>query len=210
MGHARRADRESARERERGAARSRQKTATSGWIGPDRTESGRQAEPVSEFATILRNHFREDASNVAEFPSQPDGLIAFLMPSSISFRMAIRNRRTRPGRAVLEPPNRPEGGPGKRHLPRSPIGCPAGVRRAWEMARSHSPDWLLRAPPGRVSELRHTAPAVAIPSSESRGFFPLTDVCAKRENSVPTCKTGICVPSSNWFAAPGLLRMAGP
>jgi hypothetical protein len=210
MSHAKSADRKSARELRLGAVRSRQNNSARGWMGRGRTGLGREADRVSEFATILHNHFREDASNTPEFHSQPDGLIVFLMPMSISFRIAFRICRTQPGRAVPEPPNRLRCGPGKRPLLRPAAGRPAGTRRVSEMARSQSPDWLFRAPPGRASERRYTGPAVAIPSFKTKGFFPLTDVCAKRENSVPTCQTGICVPSSNWFAAPGLLRMAGP
>jgi hypothetical protein len=210
MSQARSADCKSARERRQGAVRSRQNTAARGWIGRDPTGSGRQADRVTEIAAILRNHFRQDTSKSPESHSQPDGLIVFLMPNSIGFRIAFRIRRPQPRWAVSESPNRQECGPGKPPLLCSAIDRREGARRAPVMARSQSPDWLFRAPPGRVSDLRYTGPTVAIPSFKTKGFFPLTDVCAKRENSVPTCKTGICVPSSNWFAAPGLLRMAGP
>ena len=208
--HTRATDREAGREPQQCSVWPRLEISISGWSGRDLTKSGRQAEPEFEFATRLRNHFCDDASNTLESHRQPDGLIAFLMPKSMSFRVALGAGRTQPGRAVPEPPSRPDCGPGKRSLLRSAVDHAAGARDASERPRSHSPDWLFRVPPGGVSNERRAGPAVAIPSSRIRGFFPLTDVCAKRENSVPTCKTGICVPSSNWFAAPGLLRMAGP
>jgi hypothetical protein len=207
---ARTAGRVCARERHTGALGPRRSTSARGWTGCGRAGSGQQAEPVSEFATILRNHFGDDASNIPKSHCQPDGLIVFLMPNSISFRIGFRICRAQPVRAVPESPDRPDCGPGKRSLQRTTIDYPAGARRASQGARSESPDWLLRASPARGSNLRCRGPAVAIPSSKTKGFFPLTDVCAKRENSVPTCQTGICVPSSNWFAAPGLLWMAGP
>jgi hypothetical protein len=196
--------------RDAGAVRPRRSASVCGWIACGRAGLGRQGERVSEFATMQRNHFGEGASNTAEFHRQPDGLIVFLMPESISLRMGIRTRRTQPVRAVPELPNRLECGPGKRSLRCFAIDCPARARRASRVVRSESPDWLFRASPGRGRDLRYAGSAVAIPSSKTKGFFPLTDVCAKRENSVPTCKRGICVPSSNWFAAPGLLWMAGP
>lgn len=50
--------------------------------------------------------------------------------------------------------------------------------------------------PGSRRIARRYKRTVAIPFSRIKGFFPLTGVYCKRENSVPICKTGICVLSS--------------
>jgi hypothetical protein len=194
--HARTAIRESTRQRQQDAVRSRQNLSTSERIAGERIESGRQMEPSSQIAALVCNHSRQGTSNVPESHSQPDGLIAFLMPNSISFRIAIRIRRTHPGQAVPARQHCPHCRQGERLFLRTPIGRQTRARHASEMARSQSLQWLFRAPPRGVSYRRPTGRAVAIPSSGIRGFFPLTDVCTKRENSVPTCKRGICVPSS--------------
>jgi hypothetical protein len=194
--HPRMAKREFTREPRQGSAGPRQKLSIRGRMRRDPYESGRQAEPSARVATLLRNHFREAASNTSDSHSQPDGLIAFLMPSRVSFRMGIRPPRVPPGRAVPAPSRCPDCRPGKRLFPGLPIEPPARARHASQIDPSQSSDWLFRASPGGVRCRRCTERAVAIPSSGIEGFFRLTDVYAKRENSVPTCKRGICVPSS--------------
>ena len=137
-------------------------------------------------------------------------LIAFLMSHSKIVRLAgqslpYRSPKRRAGRRRLPARAHAPGTKGKPEFRRAKAGV-----RGWFAQPRRLLERRLRAGAGNRKTRRRFRPTVAIPSSKIRGFFPLTDVYGKRENSVPTCKTGICVPTSNWFARPGWSPAAGP
>ncbi len=171
--------------------------SNAGWgiSGASWEAGGRQFEPVSR---------------IPESRIEFLGLIAFLIPKGKIIRLTHRSLPARSRRPTPEGRNAVPNA----HAIRAARGrvspltgrlIPAPKRKRLQHA-----NWRVKAPPESPGAEPREGPAVAIPFTKTKGFFPLTDVRSRRENSVPTCKRGICVPSSNWHAGPGPLRNAGP
>jgi hypothetical protein len=204
------ASKKPAQERSSRAADGRRRLSQSGKTGIFPAEGNLASRPAPRCNESSRRPFLGVGWGITETGGGPSGLIAFLIPKSKIRRLTVRSLPSRSRQPA------PEGRIAAQDACANPaagkgVFLPAARHvRAWAKARPRRANCHLRASPGSPRARPCREPAVAIPFSKTKGFFPLTDVHGRRENSVPTCNRGNCVPSSNWFAEPGSLPSGGP
>jgi hypothetical protein len=156
-------------------------------------EPERQRLPLRAAGSGSQRRARSGSHALAQGASPVLGLIGFLVPKPKDVRLTARSplkRCRRPARGGLNSACAAHGNQAKG---RAVSRCGQAPRHALPACASRPAFPLPRAAPKSTESQPFREMAVAIPCSGIKGFFPLTDVCGKRENSVPTCKTGNCV-----------------